>query len=175
MKLIELTQDKFTQVDDSDFDYLNQWNWFAKKDGKKFYAARNHYENKKCKIILMHCVLMNDKGIDHIDGDGLNNQKFNLRKANGSQNRANTPKIAGCSSVYKGVYWKKTNNKWASRIRFNNKEIYLGLFNNEVDAALAYNNKARELFGEFAQINLTCPKCKYSIGTTVLSCTHESQ
>lgn len=175
MKLIELTQNLFAKVDDEDFEYLNQWKWYAKKDGHKIYAARNLYENKKCKIILMHCVLLNNKGIDHIDGDGLNNQKNNIRLATKTQNRANTNKIRKhTSSIYKGVYRKKTNKKWQAEICANKIKIYLGSFDNELEAAKAYNNKAVELFGSFAKINDTCPRCGYAITTNVLACTHET-
>ena len=83
MKKIKLTQNKYTLVDDEDFDYLNQFNWCAHKEKYNFYAVRTDNKLKKC--IRIHRVIMNcpdSKFIDHKDGNGLNNQKENLRLCN---------------------------------------------------------------------------------------------
>ncbi len=96
MKLIPLTQGKFAQVDDEDYDYLNQWKWYTTKNHKTFYAARHIRINGKQKLIYMHRVIMNIiKGYktDHIDHNGLNNQKYNLRICTCQENNRNRKKI----------------------------------------------------------------------------------
>ena len=83
----------------------------------------------------------------------LNNQRYNLRKATPQENMMNRQKHKNSSSRFKGVHWYKPANKWMTQIRFNNKHIHLGCFTSETEAALAYNQKAKELFGEFAKLN----------------------
>jgi len=157
MKRIKLTQGKWALVDDSDFERLNQWKWFADKQGNTFYAVRNSATiNGKQTRIRMHRVIMNThEGMetDHADRNGLNNQKHNLRICTKSQNRMNRKKYVKNSSKYKGVTWAKYAKKWRARIQINIKAIFLGHFLLEEEAALAYNKKAKELFGEFAYLN----------------------
>ena len=89
------------------------------------------------------------------DGDGLNNQKANLRICTRSQNKMNGKSYKNSSSKYKGIWWVKKNKKWRVRIRLNNKTIHLGYFKDETEAAKAYDSKAKELFGEFARLNFS--------------------
>lgn len=140
-------------VDDEDFETLNQFWWSAKKDGNTFYAARKIMIDSKWTTQYMHCEIMNGKGVDHIDGNGCNNQKDNLRFCTTSENCMNQRKCTNKSSIYKGVYFYKPYNKWRAQIRINYKKIFLGYFDSEVDAAKAYNEKAIELFCEFANLN----------------------
>jgi hypothetical protein len=91
--------------------------------------------------------------VDHIDRNKTNNQVSNLRYATVSQNNANRCKRANTSSSYLGVSWSKKNNKWQTCISLNRKNIHIGYFENEHDAARAYNDKALELHGEFANLN----------------------
>lgn len=154
MKQIELTQGKFTQVDDENFIHLNQFKWYAEKKSNSFYARRSFAtESGRQKKVYMHVEIMDFKGIDHIDHDGLNNQKSNLRQATTQQNGGNRKKSKNCSSNYKGVSWDKQNKKWQTLIKYNNQAIFLGRFNNEIDAAKAYNEAAIEYFKEFANLN----------------------
>ena len=91
---------------------------------------------------------------DHRDHDKLNNRKNNLRPCNKSQNAANIiKKNTNSSSIFKGVYWSKRRKTWHARIMKNYKGIYLGSFKKETDAALAYNEWAKRIFGEFASLN----------------------
>ena len=104
----------------------------------------------------MHRLLMNEPAgfdIDHIDHNKLNNQKNNLRIVTRSQNMMNRLKGKNCSSIYKGVCWKGEINKWSVQIMIDNKYIHIGVFKIEEEAALAYNKKAKELFGEYAYLN----------------------
>ena len=153
MKEIQLTQGKVALVNDEDFEKLNQFKWHLAKYRKSSYAIRNITVNGKQKKIPMHCAVMNGKGIDHIDHNGLNNQRSNLRFCTKSENAMNNQKQKNCTSIYKGVYFFKRDKKWMAHIELNGKQTYLGTFSSEVDAALAYNEKAIELFGEFANLN----------------------
>ena len=92
--------------------------------------------------------------IDHINGNGLDNRKCNLRFANANQNQHNRKTNKNNKSGYKGVCWHKRHNKWISRISINNKLIHLGLFNDKLDAANTYNNAAIKYYGEFANLNI---------------------
>jgi len=163
-KLIKLTQDKFAIVDDGDYEYLIQWKWFAKKAGRenndKFYAARTgDIGNGKRGTIRMHRVLLglshNDKRMpDHIDRNGLNNQRDNLRIATRRQNNANRNSGKNSSSIFIGVCWHKKHKKWYVQIMNNGYKTWVGCFDNEHEAALAYNAAAIKIHGEFANLNI---------------------
>lgn len=91
--------------------------------------------------------------IDHIDGDGLNNTKQNLRICTQSENVMNQSIRSDNSSGYKGVWWDKQTNKWRAGIIISGKTVYLGRFDFLVNAARAYDFAAKELFGEFSKLN----------------------
>ena len=160
MKRIKLTQGKFALVDDCDFKWLNQWRWYAQKGRNTYYAARStrNHTTKKQQVICMHRLILNTPtGMesDHRDGNGLKNTRSNLRICTTSQNQHNQLPQKNTGSKYKGVWRYKKDNKWGSQIQINGKSINLGSFINEIDAALAYDAKARELFGEFAYLNFS--------------------
>lgn len=90
--------------------------------------------------------------VDHRDHEGLNNTRTNLRLATRSQNSCNNKKTRGRSSKYKGVSRDK-RGYWRAKIHFKGKHIFLGYFDNEIDAARAYDKAAKELHGEFAVLN----------------------
>jgi hypothetical protein len=93
--------------------------------------------------------------VDHINGDGLDNRKCNLREVSHAQNMWNRKITTKAETMFKGVHFikKAIKNPWIGLIRHNNKNIYLGVFKTDIEAALAYNKKALELFGEYARIN----------------------
>ena len=94
--------------------------------------------------------------IDHIDQNKINNRINNLREATNKENSCNTPKLSGCTSKFKGVYWHKSGNKWNAKIKTGGKAKSLGMFLNEGAAALAYSMAAEILFGKFAfQVKFT--------------------
>lgn len=137
-------------IDLEDVDKCKDWNWYLNKDG---YVVRSILIDVKA--IRLHRIIMNTpKGMDtdHIDHNPLNNRKSNLRICSRSENSMNTITTTG-TSKYKGVYWNKKNKKWIAQIKIDYKNIYLGSFYNEEDAAIAYNNKATELFGDFKLVN----------------------
>lgn len=149
VKKIELTQGKHTLVDDEDYDFLNQWKWFAYKDRTTFYARRNIRENNKIKTILMHRIITNpEKGlvVDHINGNGLDNQRKNLRNVTRRQNSQNSQQKT--SSKYPGVYWNKRDKQWRVGINLNCKKMTLGAFRSEKKAFKVYRNAVHELTGE---------------------------
>jgi hypothetical protein len=106
---------------------------------------------------LLHKIIMSSLGqneeIDHINRIRTDNRKENLRLCNSSQNNINKHKDIRNKSGYKGVSWAKNSNKWRAGIGYNYKYIKLGYFDNIHEAARAYNQKAKELFGEFAYLN----------------------
>jgi len=155
MKEIKLTKEKAALVDDTDHDLLNQWKWYAFWNGKTFYAARANPE-KRGTTIFMHQMILGVNGGDHISGDGLDNQRANLRACTVSQNAMNARPRPNCASKYKGVTLKKElkTHPWQAGIVINQKRIHLGYYATPELAALAYNKKATELFGEFARPNV---------------------
>jgi hypothetical protein len=161
MKEISLTQGKVALVDDSDYEYLNQWKWCASKARRTYYAFRRMEKDGKITVGTMHQFLMNQsKGlqVDHIDDNGLNNQRGNLRVCTNQENHMKTQiqrtaKGNKKSSNYKGVSSIAGAGKWRARIHLNGNEKYLGRFSSERDAAVAYNDAANKLFGEYARLN----------------------
>lgn len=163
---IKLTRGYVTLVDYVDWVYLKQYKWRASsitRTNKTVYAIREEWGGgrDKRKTILMHRFIMKaEKGvfIDHRDGVGLNNTRTNLRTSTTSQNCSNVRKRLEKSgrkvtSKYKGVHYSKPNNKWVASIRFKRKLIHIGSFENELEAAKAYDSKSFELFCEFAKLN----------------------
>lgn len=157
VKEILLTQGQIALVDDEDYERLNQYKWCARKSGNTYYALRNIGGRLNRGRQHMHRVVMNaPKGLEvnHWDHDGLNNQKYNLIIATHKQNGAYQQKqIRPTSSQYKGVYWNKDKKKWHSRIELNKISKHLGYFDDEIEAAKAYDKAASIHFGEFAKLN----------------------
>lgn len=144
---------KKVMVDDSDYDYLSQFNWSLLPDHNTFYASRRSGKHR----IKMHREILGliDPQIkaDHRDKNGLNNQRTNIRIATYSQNNANRNSCKNSSSKYLGVTWRSDSTAWEASIKKDGKNKYLGHFKSESDAAMAYNNAAAKLFGEFANLN----------------------
>ena len=160
MKTIQLTQGQVAKVDDHWFDYLNQWKWTAQKSYKSpnvYYAIRRvTLPSGKRETIMMHNLVNHPpRGMetDHIDGNGLNNQEYNLRSSTHSENLRNYPIRKDNKSGFKGVHWGKKKKRWIARIQINEKRIYLGMHKTEEQAARAYDTAAVKYFGEFAKLN----------------------
>lgn len=155
MKLIMLSQGKFAQVDDEDFWELNKHKWCTTRGkGNTFYAQRSVRINGKARPILMHRVIMNAPPriqCDHLDGDGLNNQRSNLRFATNQENNRNKvgPNRNNKLGV-KGVCWNKRTKKFEADITVDGKTIHLGFFFCLEKAKLARRAAEAKYFGAFA-------------------------
>jgi hypothetical protein len=157
MKLIPLTRGLFTQVDDADYDYLMQWKWNAVVKKQTSYATRSFRKGNVCSRMRMHRQLLNvsnNMEVDHIDHNGLNNQRYNLRICTRSQNCMNRRPIG--RSRFLGVSFhkdKKGDESIRATIRINGDEIHLGTYKTEELAARAYDRIALEYHGKFANLN----------------------
>ena len=152
VRRIPLTCGQFALVDAEDYYKLAKFQWYANGPTKtKFYAIR------KCdgKSVKMHRVIMNAPDhlfVDHIDHNGLNNCKTNLRLCTHAQNSCNKPS-RNRASRYKGISRDKRDKKWTARVHAANKTHHIGTFATEIDAAKAYDKKASQLHGQFACLN----------------------
>lgn len=156
MKEIPLTQGYVALVDDADFKAVSMHSWCVSFTGKKSKCPPNPraYSRIDGRLIGLHNFLLGTKSVDHRDGNALDNQRKNLRKATKKQNnRAFRRKTPGKSSQFRGVCFDRARNKWLVSIEVNEKQINLGRFLSEIEAAKAYDAAARKYFGDFAAPN----------------------
>ena len=157
MDSIPLTQGEYAIVDDCDYDRLNRYKWHLSKTRNSKYAKRSQYIAGKGVSIFMHRIisicLPPDLKTDHANGDGLDNRRANLRFCTVAENAWNQGPYSDTSSKYKGVYWHKDIEKWAATIQVNGKQLSLGYFEYEEDAATAYDIAALRYHGEYARTN----------------------
>jgi hypothetical protein len=135
-------------VDDSDGDSILMHHWHAHWTGDRWYVRREYRVQGTRVRIYLHRDLCDGTLIDHVDGNGLNNQRSNLRPASHSQNLANTSQRRDSRQPYKGI-WQRPSGRWAARI--NNRTI--GTFDTDRAAARAYDGAASQIYGEFARLN----------------------
>ena len=155
---IPLTQGKYALVDPEDFERLSKHKWHANKAKNTYYAVRRvHVGFNKWKHILMHREILRPPAhlyIDHINHHGYDNRKANLRTATPMQNAYNRVHFRkNPSSKYKGVSFKKRTKKWEVQIHYDRKSKFIGSFNNEIEAAKAYDEAAIKYHKEFAVLN----------------------
>ena len=154
MKEIRLNTGEVTLVDDDDYEYLSQWRWCAVRDGNTTYACRYINEKNKYPILIrMHRIIMNApkrQEIDHIDHNGLNNQRSNLRFCTHQQNQAN--QRFKRKYKYVGVFMSP-DGLFGARIGANGQKYYLGYYKTIEEAAKAYNEASLRFHGENAYVN----------------------
>ena len=154
MEYINLTQGHIAIVDDEDYERVNQYKWCYCQGYAQRYINKGY---KKRAIELMHRFInKTDEGLhtDHINGDGLDNRKINLRTCTASQNAMNSKTPKNNSSGFKGVYWRKDIEKWRAKIGVNRKTIHIGNYDSKIKAARAYNEAALKYHGEHAKLNM---------------------
>lgn len=134
-KRIELTKGLYVLVDAEDYDYLNQWHWSF--DGR--YATRRFYKNNVGTKVYMHKLLIGGgkKDVDHINRNKLDNRRSNLRVCDRGLNTINRDAISTNKSGFTGVIWHKKAQKWMAHMGFKGELIYLGLFEDKLDAIKA--------------------------------------
>lgn len=149
MAIIQTKKGETILLDNALLKKVKKFIWYVNKLG---YAC-NDTEPRK----LMHSFIMDTpKGsvTDHINGNKLDNRKANLRICTQSQNMANSVMKKNNKSGYRGVSWNKKYLKWEAYLTKDYKHYFLGYFSKKEDAALAYNRRAKELFGEFCKLNI---------------------
>jgi hypothetical protein len=162
MKRIPLTQGKEALVDDQDYEYLMQWKWCWHWTARRTttYARRDIGGRRHKSSVHMHRVIAERMGhlaqgrqIDHVDGNGLNNQRSNLRVATQSENGGNRGRNRNNKSGYKGVCWDATRQKWLAALKHRGRQVLHKRFDDPKEAARAYNDAALKHFGAFAFLN----------------------
>jgi hypothetical protein len=146
----------FALVDDEDYEFLNKFDWYYRVGNKTFYA-RTYIKGKTVEMHMLLCPTVYPIQVDHKNGNGIDNQKQNLRPATYSQQQANNVSRRKGSSQYRGVCWNTKEQKWVAQLILNGVKQFLGYYTSEKEAALVYNNAAIKHFGEFAKLNGVLP------------------
>lgn len=167
---IKISKGKLACIDSQDYEEITKYKWNAVKKGDHYYAVRAHKRNGIQKQVYMHkviCPVEPPLWVDHINRNTLDNRRSNLRPCTRSQNfmNRNQKKLNGSRpSKYKGVVW--TGYKWNATVTKDRKKHSIGSFDTEEEAALVYNEMAKELFGEFALLNTVENEQSYIQGLT---------
>jgi len=154
IRRIMLTQAMFAILDDEDFERVapHKWRFLGNPGGLRRYAVCDH----NGRLLYMHRLVANappSMDVDHVDGNGLNNRRANLRVCTRQQNLRNMRPRGGRYSRFKGVAWDKNAGHWLAGICVDQRRCYLGCFREEIEAAQAYDKAARAVFGAFARLN----------------------
>ena len=153
-RLIPLSGGYHTIVCESDYLWLMQWKWYARRSGEKQVTA---VRVERCKVIFMHRLILGldsdcDLDPDHENGVPLDNRRGNLRDATHAQNMWNKGRRSDNTSGYKGVNWHVRKQAWQARISANGVRHHLGYFSTKEAAYAAYCEAAKFYHGEFARV-----------------------
>jgi hypothetical protein len=155
VKAVKLTRGQVAVVDPEDYPTVSQFKWYAGLNRRNWYALRGTRRGGAYQNILMHNFISGFALTDHVNGDGLDNRRVNLR--DGSKlNAQNSHSCRGSSSRYKGVSRHKRKDRrdtWHARIWLNGRNVDLGEFREEEDAARAYDAAARRHHGDWGRYN----------------------
>ena len=154
MKKITTAKGENILVDECDFNWLLNYSWHVRKCAGYFYATTKS-SRPKHKTIYMHRLILDAKKgeyVDHIDGNGLNNTRSNIRICTNKQNSFNQ-KARGRTSKFKGVSFCSRTKKWIVTMKLEDRTRFFGRFDKEIDAAKKYNEVAAKYHGEFAKLN----------------------
>ena len=155
-KQIPLSKNLFATVDDADYSLVSQYKWKALRDKSTYYALANVKIDGKMTTIRMHRLILGANSgefVDHKNGNGIDNRRDNLRLCGYIENNRNRQKRGNFTSQYKGVYRPAGKARWEARIKIDGKPKRLGTFDNEIDAAKAYDDAAIKLHGEYVKTN----------------------
>jgi hypothetical protein len=158
MKEIRPNNSETIFVDDENYDRLSRYRWSVLKTKWGRYAFRRVQQNNIIKYFYMHRELTDAppfKQVDHIDGNGLNNQRKNLRLCTNQENARNSCLRSNSTSGFKGVSWARHARAWRASLMVGGKINHIGYFKNKESAARAYDRKAGEIFKEFARPNFS--------------------
>lgn len=152
MKITTKSGDKVL-IDIDDYRKFRKRKWFTRKDGrtKYVYTGQGDAREKSLHRLILGLSKDDKTLVDHINGNGLDNRKANLRTCTQAQNSQNSRRRKDNQSGYKGVHREK--GKWIAKIKHNGITYRLGAFGNKKEAAKAYDKKATDLFGDFALVN----------------------
>jgi hypothetical protein len=158
---------KFVLVDDEDYEWLSQYTWRIHKDKWNTYAyRREEYLDGRTRDILMHREIMgfvefDGKMVDHKNRNGLDNRRENLREASPLLNSMNRKTRINNTSGYRGVCWsvkKGKKSKWRAALTHNGKTVFSKRFDCKEDAARAYDEAAKKIWGDDAVLNFPIDK-----------------
>jgi len=152
VRAIELTRGLASIIDVADYDSVSQFTWYAQSGLHTFYGARRAGHSGP--LVYLHTFITGYEQTDHVNGNGLDNRRFNLRSAHDGENQANNRRRSTNTSGHVGVTWDKSRGKWLAQIGGDNYvgrgSKYLGRYAEFCDAVTAYHYAAKERFGEFA-------------------------
>lgn len=154
---VPLTQGFVAIIDAEDAGRVLSLKWCARRTSNTVYAHRGAYHNGKRSSQSLHQFITGFALTDHINGDGLDNRRCNLREATVSQNGHNRRRDRDSASGFKGVSWHARSGKWQVLIRANGPQRFLGYYATAEEGARAYDAAARELHGDFAALNFPAP------------------